>query len=138
VAPRGPGAFEPARHIVVADQDPAIVQLLVETLRSDGHVVFDAYDADAAARIARSLDRCDLVISNTCVAGVEGIDLIAYLRQVMPALPILYLASPGRSTPVMEAALPQDVPILRVPFRPQDLRAAVVALLGSTPPGPLT
>ena len=118
-----------ARHIVVADQDPAVVQLIVETLRSDGHAVFHAYDAAAALRIARALDRCDLVISNTRVAGAYGVDLIAHLRRDRPHLPILYLANPGRSTPIMEAELPDDVPILRVPFTADELRANVAALL---------
>jgi DNA-binding response OmpR family regulator len=124
------------RHIVVADQDPAVVHLIVETLRGDGHVVFPAYDADSASRVARTLEHCDLMISNTRVAGnadgaglVDGVDLIAHLRRDRPTLPILYLANPGRSTPEMEAELPSDVPILRVPFTAGELRAKVQALL---------
>lgn len=124
------------RHIVVADQDPAVVRLIVDTLRCDGHAVFHAYDADSAYRVARTLGSCDLVISNTRVAGnaegmglVQGVDLITHLRRARPTLPILYLANPGRSTPEMEADLPPDVPILRVPFTPEELRANVDALL---------
>ena len=82
------------------------------------------------------MTQCDLVISNTRVAGnvdgqglVDGVDLIAHLREDRPDLPILYLANPGRSTPEMEAELPPDVPILRVPFTAEELRANVDALL---------
>ena len=136
MGPQVPHSSNGARHIVVADQDRAVVQLIVDTLRSDGHAVFHAYDADSASRVARSLARCDLMISNTRVAGnvdgqglVDGVDLIAHLRRDRPALPILYLANPGRSTPEMEAELPPDVPILRVPFTAEELRANVDALL---------
>ena len=76
------------------------------------------------------------MISNTRVAGnpdgmglVDGVDLIAHLRRDRPTLPILYLANPGRSTPEIEAELPPDVPILRVPFTAGELRVQVDALL---------
>ena len=134
--PREPRSRSAVHYIVVADQDPNVVRLIVDTLRCDGHVVFHAYDADSASRVARALGSCDLVISNTRVAGqadgrgqVEGVDLIAHLRQDRPTLPILYLANPGRSTRAMEADLPADVPILRVPFTAEELRANVDALL---------
>ena len=106
-----------------------MVQLVVDTLRSDGHVVFPAYDAASASRIARVLNHCDLMISNTRIAGVDGVDLITHLRQERPSLPIIYLANPGRSTPEMEADLPVDVPILRVPFTADELRDNVAKLL---------
>ena len=71
------------------------------------------------------MDRCDLVISNTKVEGVDGARLIVQLRGNHPSLPIVYLANTGRSTPEMESRLPPDVAILREPFTAERLRAAV-------------
>jgi len=51
--------------------------------------------------------------------------LILELRDHLPELAILYLAASGRSTPELEARLPRDVPILREPFTPKQLLAAV-------------
>jgi DNA-binding response OmpR family regulator len=122
------GAFQHPR-IVVADEDQAVAAMVTKTLREDGNAVFHAYDALSAAQLAVALDRCHLFISNTRVEGIAGIDLIAQLRQRQPTLPILYLANLGRSTPELEAQLPADVPILREPFTPIELRALVRALL---------
>jgi two-component system OmpR family response regulator len=116
-------------RIVVADEDPKVVALVVETLRGEGYAVFPAHDALSATRVALSLESCDLVISNTKVQGVAGVDLVHYLRQRMPRLPMIYLANIGRSTPEAEAALPADVPILREPFTAGEIRAHVTALL---------
>jgi two-component system, OmpR family, response regulator len=117
------------RHIIVAD-DPVVVAFIIQSLRQDGHAVFHAYDALSATQLASALDgTCDLVISNTKVVGADGVELIRALRGKQPKLPILYLANVGRSTPEIEAKLPQGVPILREPFTAEQLRAAIGSLL---------
>jgi len=126
-------AFHPnswtGRHIVVADEDPKMVEFVITTLREDGHAVFHAYDVMSATQLALAIDPCDLVISNTKVEGSSGVELMLYLRNRKPDLPIIYLANIGRSTPDMEAKLPPDIPILREPFTVETLRGTVAAML---------
>jgi DNA-binding response OmpR family regulator len=117
------------RFIVVADEDRAIAGLVIETLLDDGHAVFQAYDGLSAVELALGLKVCDLVISNTRVGGVAGLELIQELRAELPKLPILYLANRGRSWLGLERRLPGDVPVLREPFTAEELRAAVYPLL---------
>jgi len=112
-------------RVVIADEDPSVVKFVVQTLRRDGHAVFHAYDALSAVQLAFSLDRCDLLISNTRVEGLPGVELIRQLRMRLPNIPILYVANVGRSTQEVEAQLPAGVPILREPFTAEELRAAV-------------
>jgi CheY-like chemotaxis protein len=119
-----PWLFDRPR-IVVADEDPTVVAFIIDTLRKDGNAVFHAYDALSAAQLAHSLDVCHLLISNTRVEGLAGVELIHQLRQRLPDLPILYLANLGRSTLELEAKLPPDVPILREPFTADELRTIV-------------
>ena len=122
------------RHIIVADEDPAVVAFIMHVLRHDGHAVFHAYDAMSATQLAGALEHCDLVISNTKVVGADGVELIRQLRGKRPKLPILYLANIGRSTPELEARLPPGVPILREPFTAEQLRAAIGSLLNGGRP----
>jgi two-component system, OmpR family, response regulator len=121
------------RRILVADEDPKIVAFIIETLREDGHTVFHAYDGLSATELAFSLDEIHLVISNTRVQGMPGIELIYQLRMRLPNLPIMYIANIDRSTPAIEAKLPRDVPILREPFTAEQLRAIVTDLLAGKP-----
>jgi two-component system OmpR family response regulator len=120
------------RYILVADEDPAVVSMVIDTLRNDGHAVFHAYDGRSAVELAYTLRECDLLISNTKVDGIPGIGLIHEIRRERPTQPILYLANLGRSTPEIEAELPPDVPILREPFTAEQLRAMVGGLLEGT------
>jgi DNA-binding response OmpR family regulator len=117
------------RHIIVADEDPRMVEFVIKTLRDDGHAVFHAYDVLSATQLAIGLENCDLVISDTKVEGADGVELILYLRKQLPSLPIIYLANAGRSTPEIEAQLPDDVPILREPFTAEEIRETVAAML---------
>jgi CheY-like chemotaxis protein len=112
-------------RVVVADEDPSVVHFVIHTLRKDGNAVFHAYDALSAFQLVFSLDRCDLLISNTRVEGMPGVELIHQLRTEKPGLPILYVANVGRSTPELEAELPPGTPILREPFTAEELREAV-------------
>jgi DNA-binding response OmpR family regulator len=117
------------RFIVVADEDRTIACLVIETLLDDGHAVFQAYDGLSAVQLALGLKVCDLVISNTRVGGVAGLELIRELRAQLPELAILYLANQGRSWAGLERQLPHDVPVLREPVTAKELRAVVRPLL---------
>jgi DNA-binding NtrC family response regulator len=121
------------RHIIVADEDPAMVEFVITTLRDDGHAVFHAYDVLSATQLALELKNCDLLISNTKVQGADGVELIQYLHKRLPDLPIIYLANVGRSTPEAEGHLPTNVLILREPFDAETLRGTVVAMLDGRP-----
>jgi len=116
-------------YIVVADEDRAIANFVIDTLETDGHSVFWAYDGVSAVQIALGLKLCDLLISNSRVGGQAGVDLIIDLRERLPWISILYLANEARSTPDLERRLPADVPILREPFTREGLLSVVRPLL---------
>jgi DNA-binding response OmpR family regulator len=113
------------RYIVVADENRAVVSLVIETLLRDGHAVFQAYDGLSALQLALNLKVCDLVITNTRVGGRPAIDLIHELRGHSPELAVLYLAKPGHARPGLADQLPPGVRILAEPFTADELRAAV-------------
>ncbi|HEU5040846.1 MAG TPA: response regulator [Gemmatimonadales bacterium] len=121
------------RRILVADEDPKVVEFIIRTLREDGRAVFHAYDGLSATELAFALNEVGLVITNTKVSGLPGIELVYVLRTRLPNLPILYIANIDRSTPAIEAKLPRDVPILREPFTAEQLRAIVADLLAGKP-----
>ncbi|HKV72951.1 MAG TPA: response regulator [Gemmatimonadales bacterium] len=117
------------RYIVVADEDRSVTNFVIEVLLQDGHAVFMAYDGLSATHLVMGLKVCDLLISNSRVAGLPGVELIRELRQHLPYLPVLYLANDNRSNATIERGLPGNVPILREPFSADDLRRNVRGLL---------
>ena len=115
-------------YVVVADEDPKLLDMMVETLRSRDCCVFKAYDGLAALELTLGLRVVDLLITNTRMPGLNGPQLIRHVREEMPTLPILYVANLG--TPAGSPdGLPADVPTIREPFTREQLLDAVRVLL---------
>jgi DNA-binding response OmpR family regulator len=115
-------------HIVCADRDRKLLDMIVRTLREDNHCVFQAYDGLAALELCVSLRRIDLLITNTSMPGLNGPQLIRQVREELPMLAILYVRNLDSPDEVPDS-LPPDVPTLPEPFTPDQLRAAVRPLL---------
>ena len=125
----GTSGLHDGLNVVIADEDPVVVGQVLATLRADGFRAFHAYDGRAAVELALALRNIHLLISNTRIADFPGVELIHVLRAERPGLPVIYLANIGRSTPEIEAQLPEGVPILREPFTRDQLLGLVRELL---------
>jgi CheY-like chemotaxis protein len=66
--------------ILVADDDPDIMAVLLETLEPEGYRVLTASDGDAALQIARE-ERPDLVVLDWMMPGQDGLAVCRALRQ---------------------------------------------------------
>jgi CheY-like chemotaxis protein len=122
-----PGLRSEALSIVVADEDPQILHEAVEALREAGHRVYQAYDGRAALALCLQLPALDVFVSNTSLRSMDGPHVIHRVRQAKPGLPILHIVNPGQ--PDRAEDLPPDVPSLRAPFKPAELRQTIENLV---------
>ena len=120
--------------IVVADDECPATTLLIDTLRLDGHRVTHVRDSQFAA-VDLALRDCHLFICGAGTGGMHAVHLISDLRDNMPDLPVLCLATALRWTRRLEGLLPTDITMLREPFTAERLRAAVRPLLPLTSGG---
>lgn len=60
--------------VLVVDDNPKIVEVLAEYLRSDGHDVLDAGDGTQALAIA-STERPDIALLDVMLPGIDGLEL---------------------------------------------------------------
>jgi DNA-binding response OmpR family regulator len=120
--------------IVVADDESPSTTLLVEMLRLDGHRVTHVSDIHFAA-VDLALRDCHLFICGGGTGGMHAVHLLLDLRDNMPDLPVLCLATALRWTRRLEGLLPDGITMLREPFTPERVRAAVRPLLPLTSSG---
>ena len=121
-----------AAKILVVDDEPAILAVVSRALRDEGHVVIAVSNGQTAYDVALG-ETVDVVVTNNCMPGLNGAELVRALRQRLPEIPILHLDDHSRGTqPGFQ--VPADVPTLFKPFDLTALKAAVRRLL--LPPRP--
>ena len=69
----------PAHIVLIADDDPVILELLKATLRSDAFRLYTATDGETALRIARAV-RPSLLLLDWLMPGLDGTEVTRALR----------------------------------------------------------
>ena len=70
-------------HILVVDDERSICELLEITFRKEGHRVEVAHNVEAAKRKLES-QIFDIVISDVCMPGETGVDLLQFTKEIAP------------------------------------------------------
>ncbi|CAN5719225.1 response regulator transcription factor [soil metagenome] len=79
-------------HVLVVDDEPAIIELVAMVLRYEGWQVSYAIDGASAVRAVRELTP-DLVVLDIMLPDMDGLEVLPLLRAVRPGLPVLFLTA---------------------------------------------
>jgi two-component system OmpR family response regulator len=79
-------------RLLVADDDPNIVELLSASLRFAGFEVATANDGGEALKVAKEF-RPDLIVLDVMMPGVGGFDVVKRLREDGQRTPVLFLTA---------------------------------------------
>ena len=77
--------------ILVVEDDEQVRQITVNYLQDRGYEVIEAANAEAAAVLAHSIDKLDLLLTDIALPGAEGLALAKRLRVGRPDLPVLFM-----------------------------------------------
>jgi len=114
--------------VLVAEDDPAVRRVIVETLARAGVRVRAAVDGAAALALLDEGPVPDLVVTDVRMPRLSGPELVRRLRVRWPRLPVLFVSGhTGEDTP--EAVRSAGGRLLGKPFTAQALLDAVTALL---------
>jgi CheY-like chemotaxis protein len=127
-------------RILIVDDDPALRNLLRDTLSGLGYTTVTATDgADALARL-RDLSEppFDLLITDIKMPNIDGMTLLKMIRRAFPSLPVMFITGLV-SEETMAAASPDGY--LSKPFRIARLEELIQHALaakrsGQRPPPP--
>jgi DNA-binding response OmpR family regulator len=117
-------------RILVIDDEPDTRAMLEQTLKSAGYEVILAADGREGVMRHRS-NPADLVITDLYMPIQDGLETIRELRSRFPSVAIIAMTGrPDSGTMLSIAQNAADVGILRKPFLPDELIAAVERALG--------
>ncbi len=116
--------------ILTVNGDSATRHVIGRALAPEGHAVLEAPDARTAVELAR-VHRPDMIILDTSLPDMNGLELCAYLRTLpyVTHTPILFVSERVSAHAVAQALDCGGDDYLRRPFALRELRARVRALL---------
>jgi CheY-like chemotaxis protein len=120
-----PAGHRDGWRIIATDDNTTKLSTIVQTLRDAGHCLFGAYDGQSALELITLLPDIDLLITNTRLGAVDGLELMRRTRELRPDMPILHVVHSGEPpNPV-----PHDVLTVQEPLTPNQLLLVVGSLL---------
>ncbi|HEY3776602.1 MAG TPA: PAS domain S-box protein [Rhizomicrobium sp.] len=114
-------------RILVVDDDPDVRRFLSESLTGLGYAVLLASDGNEGLQVLVR-ERPDLMIVDYAMPGMTGAELARLARARLPEVRIVF-ASGYADTSAIEKAADSQTPILRKPFRLDELQATVATAL---------
>src|SRR3954469_9218365 len=115
-------------RLLVADDDPNILELLSASLRFAGFEVATAKDGGEALRVAKKFQP-DLVILDVMMPGLAGFDVVRGMRSDGQRMPVLFLtAKDGTDDKVTGLTLGGDDYVTK-PFSLEEVIARIRAVL---------
>jgi CheY-like chemotaxis protein len=119
----------PRGRILVVEDDPEAALYAVHVLSRMGH--FDvAHTPDPAVALQRATsEQWDLVLTDLDMPGMTGLELLAELRQAVPALPVAVITAHVISSGTAEELRKSADAFLEKPVPPDRLVAVAATLI---------
>jgi DNA-binding response OmpR family regulator len=119
-------------HIIIADDDPIVVEMVRGVLESEGHVVGAVEDGQSALA-AISAKQPDLVILDCAMPNLPGIDVLRRMRgsAVLGGIPVMMLTARRGRQDVQVAYYSGADAYLKKPIDPDELIFWVEELLAA-------
>jgi two-component system cell cycle sensor histidine kinase/response regulator CckA len=139
-----PGARRGTETLLLVEDEPGVREPLRRALERFGYTVFVAADGeDALRRMTDDTPTVDLLITDVVMPGLNGPDLVQRVRSIQPDMRVLYisgyversltlLGAPRTLAGSDEDGDASSSLFLQKPFSPEQLAAAVRALLGAS------
>ena len=118
-------------RVLVADDDPDILDLVRYRLERSGYEVATATDGAEAVRLAGELAPA-LAVLDVMMPSLDGLEATRRLRNdpATAEIPVILLTAKAQDADVQEGFLAGADDYIRKPFSPRELSACVQAVLG--------
>jgi signal transduction histidine kinase len=79
-------------RVLVVDDDDAVREMTVESLRNFGYSTVEADSGEAALTLLKGAECCDLVVMDAVMPGLSGQETVRLARRARPGLKVLFVS----------------------------------------------
>ena len=134
---RRDGAARRPPRILVADDDPSVRALFPKMLSADYHCRV-VTSAEEAQEVLHQDEDFRLIVSDVRMGGMNGIDLVRYVRAHHAHIPVIIMSGAGETEITVEAFRAGACDYVFKPFDTIDMGEAVVRALERPAPAPIS
>jgi DNA-binding response OmpR family regulator len=116
-------------RVLVVEDDFELRRLLVWVLSREGYDVVEARDGTEALSCFLNSGLPDLVLSDVCVPGRSGFEVLASARRMCPSVPVILITAFGSAETHAEARRLGAAAVFDKPLVLEDLRWTIRGLL---------
>jgi DNA-binding NtrC family response regulator len=116
-------------HILIVDDEPNVRKVLGTLLEQAGYTTTRAESGEIALSLIRARDP-DLVLTDLKMPGVDGLELLARVRDDFPEIPVVMLTAHGTIENAVEAMKRGAYDFLAKPFDREAVLATIEKALG--------
>lgn len=120
---------QPARSILIVDDEPAVRALAARLLRDAGHDVIEAGSGEEALSAVADRAELHMLLTDVLMRGMSGGELADRLRSERPGLRVLFMSGYPPKQVGIDPASNGDG-FLEKPFAPAELSVLVNRILG--------
>ncbi|MYZ46000.1 response regulator [Schauerella aestuarii] len=115
----------PEISVLAVDDEPLILDLLVESLRELGFQPVAASDGTRAVQVLAEGNAVDLLITDLQMPGMDGVELARKAREQRPNIPVLFISGYSPQFHGSEFNLGRGTSLLTKPFTHERLARAI-------------
>lgn len=115
--------------VLVVDDDPHMRAVLRDFLEREGHRVIEEASGEQAIDVVEA-EPLDVVILDKEMPGMNGLDLVSFLRHRVPSVPIIFITAFGGARVAEEAQRRGASCYLEKPFRVARVLEAIEQVTG--------
>ncbi|MCP2605080.1 sigma-54 dependent transcriptional regulator [Candidatus Aminicenantes bacterium AH-873-B07] len=110
--------------VLIVDDEKSILDLLSMVFKKEGYIIYTALSSQRALEILDEHD-IDLVITDIRMPGMSGLDLLSYIKENYPGLPVIMITAYGSTREAVRALKAGALDYITKPFDIDELKIVV-------------